>query len=260
VLLAGLVAPSLAFAGEERVTVAFDQDNLPYSSRRGAPEGVDVEIARLIALQMGVALDIHWFDGAAEGVLGIVGDAKDGVEMAVGVPIEPKTIEDEQLAAGDVIFSAPYAAARYVLITRKGHADVAELAAVRHEYIGVEVGSVASGRLWDEGYLLFGKPSHDELLDALASGEVGYAVLWNNSGWIVSNQYRDKLTVQSTPLDVNGMCWDVAVAVNPKNTKLLDRLNEAIAALRKMDAFKSFYLKYRIEYAEPRKIKGKEKP
>ena len=250
--LALLVSGTSAFA-EASLSVVFDEDNLPYSKRDGMPEGIDVEIARLLALQMGVSLDIHWINTLDEGLLTPLSKGDASIQMAVGVPIEPKTIEDERRVADEVLYSVPYATAQYVVVSRVSTADLPTVKAIGHEPIAVEYASVASSRLWDEGFAVEGVPSQEELLKAVARGAYAYAALWNNAGWLIERDdaLRGKLKIQPAPLEIKGMRWNLAVAVGKQNASLLPKINEAIAALRGLDAFRPFFVKYGMPYVAP---------
>ncbi len=250
--LGALVSGTCAFA-EATLSVVFDEDNLPYSKREGMPDGLDVEIAQLLALQMGVSLDIHWVNTLEEGLLTPLTRGDSPIQLAVGVPIEPKTIEDERRVAGDILYSIPYATAQYVLVSRATATDLPAFKAIGREPIGVELASVASTRLWDEGFAVEGLSSQDELLKAVARGAFAYAALWNNAGWLIDHDdaLRGRLKIQPAAPEFRGMRWNLAVAVGKQNAQLLPKLNEAIAALRKLDAFRPFFVKYGIPYIAP---------
>ena len=217
------------------------------------PEGVDVEIARLLALQMGVSLDIRWINTLDEGLLTPLSNGDPPIQLAVGVPIEPKTIEDDRRVAADVLYSAPYATAQYVIVSRTAQADLPSFKAVGHEPIAVEYASVASSRLWDEGFAVEGVSSQDELLKAVARGAYAYAALWNNAAWLIDHDdaLRGRLKVQPAAPEIEGMRWNLAVAVGKQNAELLPKINQAIAALRGLDAFRPFFIKYGIPYVAP---------
>lgn len=253
VLFATLLWPGDAFADGARLSVVFDRDNLPYSRAGEGPEGLDVEIARLVARQLGADLDIRWVNTEAVGLLSSVVAQDDPVDMAVGVPVEPRTLEGERPVGRDVLFSLPYASARYALVTRKDHRDVAQFLSVKAEQVGVESGSVASRVLGDRGFLLQGMASQDRLLAALAGGRIDCAVLWNNAGWMIAgdDEWRAALKVQAAVPDMAEMGWDLSVAVGKNNGLLLARINEAMEALRNTGVFRSLFAKYRIPYFEP---------
>lgn len=249
-LTPAFLAPAPVFA-QPTITAVFDADNLPYSSRRARPEGLHVEIARLLALQMGVQLDIEWVDTLAEGLLSPVVEGE--ADIAVGVPVEPTTVEDEENVGREVLFSNPFASVGYVLVTRANRDAVPDLRAIGKEPIGVERGSVASNRLWDAGFIVEGAPSQEQLLAGLVRGEVAYAVVWNNAGWLIreNETWRNTLSVQATAVNAPGTVWNLAVAVGKDSAQLLSRINQTIETLLEQNAFQPFFLKYHVPYAKP---------
>ena len=233
--------------------MVFDAENLPYSSRLGVPEGLNVEVARLVAVKLDVALDILWTDTEATGLLShLIADEK-RIQLAFGVPVEPRAIEDEGRVGDKITYSIPYASTRYILVTRKTHKDLPDFQAIGLEHIGVEVASVASGILWDRGFIVEGKNSQGEVLQAVATGQLGYAALWSNAGWLIENDIRLKetLKVQTAEPGIPGLAWNLAVAIGRGSEHLLGPINNAIAELKELDAFRPLFLKYHVPYFEP---------
>ncbi len=234
------------------LTVVFDEENLPYSSRRGRPPGLNVEVARLIASRLELELDIQWVYTDRVGLLRFLVDEDAGpsVHAAVGVPIEPGSVEDESLVGSEVLFSQPFASTRYVLVTPKEHAPLREFRAVGLEPVGVERASVASMRLWDSGFVVKRMQSQRSILDAIAAGDIDYGVLWSNAGWLIDRdeRFRETLTLSAAEPKVSGLAWDLGVAVNREHAYLLPRINEAIATLRSAGAFEPVFRSYHVPF------------
>lgn len=241
----------------QSLTVVFDEENLPYSSRRERPPGLNVELARLIASRLQLTLDIHWVNTEREGLLSFLLDDGEGVSVqaAVGVPLEARAVEDERLVGPEVLFSEPFASTRYVLVTRKEHAPLREFRAVGLAPVGVERASVASMRLWDSGFVVKRMQSQRSILEAIVRGDINYGMLWSNAGWQINrdDRFREVLTLSSVEPKVSGMEWDLAVAVNRKHDYLLPRLNEAIAALRSAGAFEPIFRLYHMPFFPARR-------
>ena len=239
------------------LTVVFDEENLPYSSRRERPPGLNVEVARLIASRLELTLDIHWVNTEREGLLSFLLDDGEGesVQAAVGVPLEARAVEDERLVGPEVLFSEPFASTRYVLVTRKEHPPLREFRAVGLAPVGVERASVASMRLWDSGFVVKRMQSQRSILEAIVRGDIDYGMLWSNAGWLIDRdaRFREVLTLSSVEPKVSGMEWDLAVAVNRKHDYLLPRLNEAIAALRSAGAFEPIFRLYHMPFFPARR-------
>ena len=242
-----------AWGAPGRLSLVLDENNAPYSLHGPPASGLELDVARLIATQMDAELDIQWTDTVKHGLLSFLVEDQDPVQLAVGVPVEAKTVEDEELVGDKVLFSVPYASTRYVLVSRKSFADLPNFKAVGREYVGVERGSVASSRLWDEGFLLEGMASQERLLRAVAAGEIPYAVLWSNAGWQIERnaQLSEVLKVQPAEPGINGLTWNLSVAVSPMHDHLMPEINTAIRSLRDAGAFRLLFSRYGIPFFEP---------
>ena len=240
-----------------RLSVVFDEENLPYSSRRERPPGLNVDLARLIASRLELTLDIHWVNTEREGLLSFLVDDDEGVSVqaAVGVPLEAMAVEDERLVGPEVLFSEPFASTRYVLVMPKAHAPLREFRAIGLAPVGVERAAVASMRLWDSGFVVTGMQSQRSILEAIVRGDIDYGVLWSNAGWLIhrNERFREALTLSGVEPKVSGLEWDLGVAVNREHAYLLPRLNEAIAALRSAGAFEPVFRSYHVPFFPARR-------
>lgn len=249
-------------AESETLSLVLDHDNAPYSLQGPPSSGLELDVARLIATHLDAELDVEWTDTLKHGLLSFLIEEDEHVQLAVGVPVEIKTIEDEVRVGDKVLYSLPYASTRYVLVSRKSFADLPNFKAVGRDYVGVERASVASSRLWDEGFLLEGMDSQDRLLRAVAAGEIPYAVLWSNAGWMIAKDphLNEVLKVQNADPGVDGLAWNLSVAVRRGQSHLLPRINAAIQSLNKADAFRPLFSRYGIPFFEPFNIEDKSKP
>lgn len=251
-----LACPAFAGSAGSTLSVVFDTDNLPYSSRGGDTAGLNVDIARLLAAELDLRLDTLWVDTEKHGLLSfLIGEESGAAEAqaAVGVPVESRTVEDEERVGTEVLFSEPFASTRYVLVTQHSRARVSDFQSVRLTPLAVESGSVAGMNLWDKGYVVRGMPSQTRILEALADGDVAYGVLWSNAGWYIerNDRFRGSLRVSDVKPDVPGLEWNVGVAVSREHAYLVGRVNEAVAALRETGAFKPIFEFYDVPYFEP---------
>src|SRR5258708_35132425 len=96
----------------------MDPANLPYSAATGDRPGFDVELARLLAAELGVKLRIDWIDIHRKTAIGQLLDGE--CDLAFGAAIEPRAMDDEEEIGDKVIYSRPYYGTGYFLVTRKG--------------------------------------------------------------------------------------------------------------------------------------------
>ncbi len=253
-----LLLCAMAFGGaraEPPLTAVFDSSNLPYSSEQAESPGLNVEIARLIAEAADVDLEFRWINSEQEGLLSQLLAEVDSADLVVGVPIEPKIVEDEKRIGGDVAYSLPFASARFVMVTRQDMPDLENFRAAGLKPIGVQAATVASTRLWDEGYVREMMPSQEHVLAALAEGDIDYAVLWNNVGWLIeqNSAWRKTLKIQGAAPEAYGFSWDFAVALRLEDRALLGRVNKAIERLAEENEFVPVFEKYHVPYYKPKK-------
>jgi ABC-type amino acid transport substrate-binding protein len=242
--------------------IVADKENLPYSSERQHPPGLDVEIALELAKAMGATLAIEWIDTLDEGLLKPVLDPETGIHAAVGVAIESRTVEDAAPVGEEALFSLPYAAARYVLVTRREFRDLNSIEETGRVALGVEAGSVAAVELWNAGFMTRHFGSQERILEALVEGSLDFGVLWNNAGWMMSQneRWREAVKMQVMPWGVPGIEWNLGVAVGRHNRELLPAIDGAILKLKKEGTFKRLFEKYSMPYFEPIAAKEKAEP
>ncbi len=247
-------------ATAERLTVVLDKENLPYSSRRGSPPGLDAEVAQALAQVVGVELAIRWANTLEEGWLSFLLARAEAADFAVGAPIEPRSVEESGRVGDQVLYSQPYATARYVLVSRREERDLLAFSEVGREPLGVEAGSVAEHELWNQGYLLRRFGDQDRVLRTLVDGGLRYGVLWMNSGWLIHQEpaYVERLKVQPAPIDAAEMTWGLAVALAPGHGELVGRFNAAIGELSRQGAFARLFARYHVPFFEPEE--GTSKP
>lgn len=248
-----LPANAFADANQARLTVILDQENLPYSSQGGSSQGLDAEIAALLAEKLGRDLKIEWADTLDDGMLTPVVRPQGRVDAAVGVPIEEKTVEDRTRVGMEALFSIPYSATGYVLVTSAEMRDLESFEDIGREEIGAEVGSVAAGELWNQGYILRHLGSQERILTELVGGGLRFGVLWTNAGWMIEQdeRFRGKLKIQPVEIESDELRWNVGVAVGRHNRDLLPKIDSAILALRREGIFPGLFNKYHIPYFQP---------
>lgn len=240
----------------ERLIVVLDEENLPYSSRRGRPAGLDAEIATALAGWMNRELEIDWVDTLAEGLLSpLLGDESDAI-LAVGAPVDLNWVEEETAVGREVLFSIPYASTRYVLVTRRSSPEYVTFAQIDRIPVGVEVGSVAGRLLGDRGFLLRRFGSQDRILKALLDGRLDIGVVWTNSAWLIDQdaKMRERLRVQPAEPEIPGMAWNLAMAIAPDHASLLEEVNAAIMEMKREAVFERLFAGYKIPYLEPIEI------
>ena len=157
------------------ITLCAHPNALPYASKKGELPGLQVEIAEALAARLGVSLNRNWIfntyqlrRAGCDFVLDAIGDR--GALMEVGLRS-----------------SRPYHRSGVTLAVSKG-SPVAALADLgKDKRVGVPVGSLASMRLSKDGVAISPFALEDEILDALAKGEIAAAAVTPGAvGWYQS--------------------------------------------------------------------------
>lgn len=247
-------AGSLAYAegGATSLDVVLDAANLPYSDRKGQPPGLDTEIAIELSKRLGQTLQVHWVDSLDEGLLTPVLRENAGVDIAIGIPIEERAVEERLRVGEHALYSIPYASTGYVLVTRKDFRDVNSFEDIGRATIGVELGSVGGHELWNQGYLLRQFGSQERIIDEVANGGLDCGLLWANAGWFIAQDelWKERLKIQRVKPDIADMRWNVAIALGRHNRELLPLLDSAIIQMKQEGVFKRIFAKYNIPYFE----------
>ncbi len=248
------------------LTVCMDVRNLPYSNADPELPGVDVEIAHLLAAELGVKLELHWLNTLRDSLLG---DMLHGhCDCVIGVPIEERAMSESVQLGKRVDFSKPYYGTGYVLIKRKDlQKSPKTLEDIKLETIGTEAGSIASDVLRQMGYNRRIYRSQIAVLDALQKGEIAYGCMWANSGWLIEKGSRIQRAAQTETAYpeleiVDGyippprLRWNVSIAFS-KNTPerdtraLQDAVNTIIEQKWSKEKLKGLVQKYHLPYYAP---------
>ena len=248
------------------LTICVDVRNLPYSNADPELPGVDVEIAHLLAEELGVKLELHWLNTLRDSLLG---DMLHGhCDCVIGVPIEERAMSESVQLGKRVDFSKPYYGTGYVLIKRKDlQKSPKTLEDIKLETIGTEAGSIASDVLRQMGYNRRIYRSQIAVLDALQKGEIAYGCMWANSGWLIEKGSRIQGAAQTETAYpeleiVDGyippprLRWNVSIAFS-KNTPerdthaLQDAVNTIIEQKWSEGKLKGLVQKYHLPYYAP---------
>jgi polar amino acid transport system substrate-binding protein len=240
--------------GELRV--AMDPANLPYSSAKEDKPGFDVELARLVAKELGLKLRLNWLDIRGETAMGKL--LSNDSDLVFGAAIDENAVEDDDELADRVIYSRPYYGTGYLLVTRKNGPQAKALADLKGEKsrrLGTEAGSVADYFLRQRGYLRSLYRNQLAVLTALDDSKIDYAYLWANVGWTLHATPEFKL--QLVPDYVPEDHWNIAVAMRKGDAELKKRVDAAIDKLIKDGTVAKALARYHMPHFSPFEEKKK---
>ena len=248
------------------LTVCMDVRNLPYSNADPELPGLNVEVAHLLAEELGVELELHWLNTLRDSLLADM--LRGHCDCVIGIPIEERAMSESIQLGKRVDFSKPYYGTGYVLVKRKNNPQSPKtLNDIKAEMIGAEGGSIASDVLRQQGYNRRVYGSQIAVLDALQKGQIAYGCVWANAGWLIEKGSRIQQTEQISTVYpeleiVKGYIpehrfrWNVSIAFSKetptrKTRDFQDAVNEIIEEKWSEEKLKELCEKYHLPYFAP---------
>jgi polar amino acid transport system substrate-binding protein len=195
-------------AGE--LVVGLDQNNLPFSTAHPRPDGLDYEIAGLLANELGVRLRVFWAISAHDSYPSKL-SAKGLCDVILGV------MPDDRFAQR-VLYSRPYYYATYQRVIRAGDRSTFD----RGPW-AVEDGVAVRG-LIGRGVRFF--PSTEAILEAVATDRVGTGYVISTRGhWLADERWPGKLTF--LPANETADRFPICAAVRKSDGDLKEAIDRA---------------------------------
>ncbi len=248
------------------LTVCMDVRNLPYSNADPELPGLNVEIAHLLAEELGVELELHWLNTLRDSLLADM--LRGHCDCVIGIPIEERAMSESIQLGKRVDFSKPYYGTGYVLVKRKSNQQSPKtLEDIKSETIGAEGGSIASDVLRQQGYNRRVYGSQIAVLNALQKGQIAYGCVWANAGWLIEKGSRIQQTEQVSTVYpeleiVEGYIpesrfrWNVSIAFSKDTSKrrtrdFQDAVNKIVEEKWSEEQLKELCEKYHLPYFAP---------
>ena len=223
------------------ITLCAHPNALPFASRHGDVPGFQVEVARALAKQLGVALEQSWVVNTFQ-------------YRRAGCDIILDAIADRaMLAEVGLRMSKPYHRSGIALVVgpKSGVASLAEL--TQGQRVGVQVGSMASMMLGKRGVKTSPFAFEEDIMDALAKGEIDAgAVTPAAIGWFSKTHPDTRARRIPAFEDEPDLNWNVAVGMVGPDDKLRQNIDEALQALLADGTLARIYAQYDIELQMPR--------
>ena len=248
------------------LTVCMDVRNLPYSNADPELPGLNVEVAHLLAEELGVKLELHWLNTLRDSLLADM--LRGHCDCVIGIPIEERAMSESIQLGKRVDFSKPYYGTGYVLVKRKNNQQSPKtLKDIKSEMIGAEAGSIASDVLRQMGYNRRVYRSQIAVLNALQKGQIAYGCVWANVGWLIEKGSRIQQTEQISTVYpeleiVEGyvpesrLRWNVSIAFSKdtperRTRDFQDAVNKIIEEKWSQEKLKELSEKYHLPYFAP---------
>jgi len=222
------------------ITLCAHPNALPFASRSGDVPGFQVEIAKALAKRLEVSLEQHWVINSFQ-------------YRRADCDIILDAIADRaMLAEVGLRMSRAYHRSGVALAVgaRSSAASLAEMGSGQR--VGVQVGSMASMMLGQRGIKTSPYAFEDDIMDALAKGEIDAAAVTPAAiGWF--NRSHPDRRVRRIPAfegdpDLN---WNVAVGMVSPDEKLRQGIDAALEELLADGTLSRIYARYDVELRPP---------
>jgi ABC-type amino acid transport substrate-binding protein len=212
---------------------------LPFSSAEAATPGFEVELARLVARELGVEARLQWHPTVVRALRPL----REGeCDLFMGLPT------DERFAAGTpwVTVSQPYYVMSHALVARadSGIRTLSDLAAQR---VAIEAASVADLYLLGLDVQRGLYKNQAEAFRAVVAGEAPAALLWRPvASWLARGEAALRIIALADPR----LEFPVGAGVQRRNRELADAIEAAIGRLQERGEVQRVLERYGVS-AEP---------
>ena len=225
-------------AGE--ISLCANPNALPFASEKGDPPGFQIEIARAIAQQLGVKLRTAWIVPRRR-----ANDLDCDLLMdTILVPgVQPPSLKT----------SIPYQRSGVALAFAPGRQPANTYAELkRGTRVGILHNSVASMIISRTPAMMVPFGFEEDMLDAVAKGEVDAgAVSTSSAGYFNLRNPDRRIAVVHAEDSEPELRWTVGVGMRRADDALVQRVNQAIAALLSDGTIAAIYSRYGIEHRKP---------
>jgi polar amino acid transport system substrate-binding protein len=238
---AAMARPLASIESRGVISLCAHPNSLPFASRSGNPPGFQIEIARALAKELGVNLDLAWIVSPIQ-------------RRAADCDIILDTIVDQEaLAESRVRVSKPYPRSGVALALPKDNDKVRAFADLdQGKRIGVQTGSLAHMFLEQRGVKTTPFGFEDEMIEALADGTLdGAAVSPATIGYFNLTQPQRAVRLLHAYEQEPHLSWNVAVGMRGSDEPLRAKMDAAVERLLADGTIRAIYARYGIEHRAP---------
>jgi polar amino acid transport system substrate-binding protein len=223
------------------ISVCAHPNALPFASKRGERRGIQIELAEELARSLGVRLAVEWV------TTGFHYRAVD-CDIVMDAIVETGALQERHLRA-----SVPYHHSGVALALRHGLDGVTGFSDLpAGAKVGVLVGSVAQMLLGRRGVRTSPFAFEDEMLEAVATGEIDAAAVTATSvGWYNAQHPDRVLTLVQGSDDEPELAWDVAVGMRRSDRFLRKEVDRIVGEMIADGTFARIYSTYGVEHRVP---------
>src|SRR5215470_19368567 len=222
------------------VRVCADPRNLPFSSTDVATPGFEVELARLIARELGVEARMEWrltFVRALQPLRG------GGCDRVMGLPTDARFSEGKPW----VSVSRPYYVMRHAIVA-KADTGIKTPDDLIGKRVAIDAASVADFYLFDKGIERGIYKGQEAAFRAVVAGEAAAALLWLPvASWLA----RGDATLRVVPLSEARLEFPVGAGVRHRDRELAEAVESALERLQSSGEAQAVLARYGAVAASP---------
>ncbi len=235
-----LARPLEAIQARGLLSLCAHPNALPFASKRHDPPGFQIELGQALAERLGVALTVEWVTSGYQ------------YRRADCDIILDTILNREAQAERNLRLSKPYHLSGVALVLRHGANGIASAEDLSGRRIGAQVGSIVQMLLGQRGIRTIPFGFEDDMIEALASGEIDGAVVSPLTAGYFNFTHPEKqlrlLDIFAAEPDLN---WEIGVGMRRSDRFLRKAVDTALEALLAEGSIRSIYARYGIEHRPP---------
>jgi len=219
------------------VALCAHPNSLPYASKTSDPPGFQIELARDIAKQLGIALREEWI-------------VSPGQIYRTDCDMVMDTIADSEtaLAEAGLKVSKPYYRGGVGLAVPAGSAIKSFADLDGHTKVGVLASSLAAMTLGGRNVKLSTFGFEDDMLAALAAGELDAAAVTPlSAGYYIKTHPEQKIAMLPPDEAQPDLVWNVGIGMRHPDDAFLQAIDGAIDKLMADGTIHAIYARYGID-------------
>lgn len=214
--------------------ICANPEQKPFSWKDGRPEGFQIDVAKVLADKLDVALEVSWIFRKRHAKL-------TGCDMYVGVA---KLDGDTQY----VKKSDPFARMEFKLVTAKGIKPISDLKDLKGLTVGVPGGSIASHALRGKGIeLAISYRDEASRLNAVVDGTIDAAIVTQLSTSWHQKSYGSQFNVYDAESLLNKrLNYDYVLGLRRNDQQSREKFNQILSEIKADGSIDKVFDKYGI--------------
>jgi polar amino acid transport system substrate-binding protein len=222
------------------ITLCAHANALPFASRQDSPPGFQIEIARALARDLDIGLEVAW-------VTVLFQRSSVNCDIVLDAIVDKEVQEDSPVKV-----SRPYHRSGVALALPAGAEGKSFGDFDRTKRVGVQVDSLAQMVLSQRGLQTTPFGFEDEMVEAVAAGTLaGAAVTPATVGYFNMTHPAAKVRLVHAYENEPLLSWNIAVGMRGSDAALRQAIDTAIGRLLADGTIRDIYARYGIEHRTP---------